>query len=403
MLKRDNSVVFLGAWIDACALWRLYMPFLNLPGSGFYVFKSRPKFDLFAGVDVVVVQRCCTQPQYEFLKIARMLGLKIVYDLDDDVWNLPDYNPAAQALLQFKAGFAACIQMVDAVTVSTKTLAKVVKKNVGRMVNLYTNSEIPIFVCENRLDERMFVAPHRSNNVIVGWAGSSSHIGDLALVEDAVVAASTEFPETQFEFRGCVLASDSKLLGVPSFTHKPWMPVPEFGARMPLWGWSVALAPVTNHDFNSSKSGIKMLEAAYCKIPCLASWVRPYEEICFRDSELKWLLCAGPSAFTTKLRVLLNEPARREELGQRLYNVMHEHYSFKGAHESWQEVFSWLGAPAPVEPELVSTEQLGIPKRELARLANNVVGGSRAALYNNVTQLSQARAGALRLAKELPE
>lgn len=338
--------MFLGAWLDACALWRLYKPFLNLPGSSFYIFRDRPKFDLFSGADTIVVQRCCTQPQYQFLDIARKLEIKIVYDLDDDIWNIPEYNPAHGPLTHYRQGFAACIGMVDAVTVSTKTLAKVVKKHVPGMLNQRTGKEIPVFVCENRIDQRMFVTPKKNEEqTIVGWAGSSSHVGDLVLVEDAILAAAKEHPKVRFEYRGCMPQPNSQVPKLETFQQKPWSPVPEFGARMPLWGWSIALCPVTNHEFNNSKSCIKMLEAAYCKIPCLASWVTPYEEFCSKDKELRWLLCAGASAFTTKLRILLNEPDRCKELGQRMYDVMDKYYSFHGQpHEGWTKVFEFCSS-----------------------------------------------------------
>jgi hypothetical protein len=313
------------------------MPFLNMPGSSFFIFKERPDYAQIAGNDIVAVQRCCTQPQFDFIRIMRQLELKVIYDLDDHIWDIPEYNPAYAVLSQFRNGFNSCISVVDAVTVSTKELAKAVRKHVKPLKNLETGKEIPIIVCENRLDEKWFIPPVKKEQFIVGWAGSSSHIGDLDLVEDALIACSEEHPEVAIEFRGCAPKADSKIHKLPTYTQKLWSPVAEFGARMPLWGWSIALAPVTSHDFNNSKSNIKILEAAYCKIPCLASYCRPYADFCSLDPELKWLLCAGPSAWTTKLRELINDKARCDDLWQRMYNVMQEHFSFRQPHEGWEQ------------------------------------------------------------------
>lgn len=339
MLERKDAVVWLGAWLDACCLWRLYMPHLSMPGSKFFIFAQRPDFNVIAGNDICVVQRCCTQGQFNFIQTAAQLDMRIVYDLDDNVWELPTYNPAHGPLTQAREGFKACIRMVDVVSVSTKTLAMAVRKHVKFMTNIRTGKEIPIIVAENRMEERMFIPPVRREGLVVGWAGSSSHVGDLSIVEEALLKCSEEIPEMEVEFRGCELAGDSPLLQLKNFTHKLWTPVPEFGARMPLWGWTIALAPVTEHVFNDSKSCIKMLEAAYSKIPCLASWVRPYDEMCSHDKELKWLLCPGPSAWYTKLRALLNDEAMRKHYGERLYAVAKQYYSFDKPHEGWGEVF----------------------------------------------------------------
>src|SRR6266403_2129133 len=105
MLTREHAIVFCASWVDACACWRLYMPHLNMPGSSFFCFAQRPNFNVIAGNDICVVQRCCTQAQFEFLKVVAGLGMKIVYDLDDNVWNIPEYNPAYQGLMHQREGF----------------------------------------------------------------------------------------------------------------------------------------------------------------------------------------------------------------------------------------------------------------------------------------------------------
>lgn len=338
-MKRQNSVVFIAAYTDACALWRLYMPHIAMPESGFFYFEQKPDWTKIAGYDRVVVQRCCTNAQYEFLRVCQALGMKIIYDLDDNVWEIPKYNPAYGAFNAYRLGFNACIRMVDVVTVSTRVLGQAVRKHVGhrQMFNLVTGKPIPIVVAENRIEERLFVRPAQPDPLLVGWAGSSSHIGDLDLVEDAIEQCAAEFPAMQFEFRGCVLAEDSRIRNVPGFRHKLWTPVAEYAARMPIWKWSVALAPVHDLPFNASKSAIKMVEAGYCGIPCLASHVQPYADFCAKDRELRWLLCVTAGQFTRKLRELLNEPERRAELGARMRAVVDAHYSYNRPHEGWTE------------------------------------------------------------------
>lgn len=343
MLLRENAYCMIGAWLDACALYRMFIPHCNLPGSSFYLFASKPDFSVITGNDTVFVQRCYTQGQFDFIRTVRMLEQKIVYDLDDNVWEIPDYNPAKTILHRCRDGFNACIRHVDMVTVSTDALAKAVRKHVKFMVNAKTGKEIPIIVVENKLDTRMLADPYICDNLIVGWGGSSSHVGDLPIIAPAIESLAKAHPTVNFEFRG--IPAPPPLNTYENVRFRPWMPVAEYGMRMPRFGWGISLAPVTDCAFNEAKSAIKMLEAGYCGIPCLASWIRPYEKVCVsHDPELKWLLCAGVTAWETKLRELINEPAKREYYGKRLQQVVLQHYSFNTAHPGWEKVSSTLRA-----------------------------------------------------------
>lgn len=335
-MKR-NSRVFLGAWLDACALWRMFIPHLNMPGSGFFVFARHPDYNLIAGEDVVVVQRCCTYPQYEFLQTLRKLGLKIVYDLDDNMWEVPSFNPAHKSLEAYREGFAHCMRWTDVISVSTLPLQKAVRNHVKNLKNNETGKEIPVIVAENRIDEKMFAKPIKSDKFIVGWAGSSSHIGDLKVISPAIIANAKENPTVRFQFRGCPPPDD--IAQMPNVDFKLWSTVAEFGLRMPMWGWSIALAPLADEDFNDAKSNIKILESAYCSIPTLASWAMPYDYFTSFDPELRWLLCT-PGQWESKLRTLIHDHAMREELGRRSNKVMKDRFSFGTVHEGWERVFS---------------------------------------------------------------
>lgn len=346
MLPRPNAVLFLGAaaGVDACSLWRLYKPHLSLPGSGFFAFTNKPDFPFVVSFSAVVVSRCFLKPQYEFLKFAISVGIKIIYDLDDDIWDIPKANMAYGILGPHKQGFKACMQLVDVITVSTQTLKKVVLRNVSNLINSRTGKAIPVIVCENRIFEPMCAPPaplEEKEKVRIGWGGSDSHRGDMGAVMPALVAIAQE-PNVEIEFRGGVIPN-LPLAGMSNFTQEYWVPVAEYLARMPRWGWDVALAPVSDDPFNNSKSCIKMVEAAYCGIPCLASMMRPYEEFCHWDTELRYLLCAGTSAWSKKLRELVNDRARRLYLGERMRKVMSDHYSFNRPHEGWRAALNAAG------------------------------------------------------------
>src|SRR5215472_9803216 len=97
MLDRDNAIVFLPSWVDACALWRMYMPYAEMEGTSFFAF-TQPIFQLILDKDIAVVQRCYSQAQYNFIRACRNAGMKVIMDLDDDMWHIPPHNPAYEML-----------------------------------------------------------------------------------------------------------------------------------------------------------------------------------------------------------------------------------------------------------------------------------------------------------------
>lgn len=313
------------------------MPHMNYVGSSFFVFANHPNFSRIVGQDVVVVQRCCTKSHFQFIQLMRKLGMTIVYDLDDNMWEIPKFNPAHNVLSSHREGFAACMAYVDVISVSTKRLKRAVEKHVGVRRNPDTKLEIPIIVVENKLEPRLFADPVQREGVTVGWAGSSSHMGDFDEMRDGLIEAAREHQNVTFEFRGCPPPKEIEVL--PNFRFKLWLPVAEFCSRMPTWGWSIGLAPLVDNNFNAAKSSIKMLESAYCGIPCLASHVDPYDNFCSHDPELRWLLCYGKYQWANKLRELINDKARREELGRRARKVAEEHYFWQENHDGWKQVF----------------------------------------------------------------
>jgi glycosyltransferase involved in cell wall biosynthesis len=111
------------------------------------------------------------------------------------------------------------------------------------------------------------------------------------------------------------------------------------------------LAPLVDNNFNAAKSNIKVLESAYCGVPCLASWIEPYDNFCSHDRELRWLLCQGSLGWEKKLRELIHDKARREDLGKRAKAVATEHYTWNGEHAGWNQI---LEAAAVAQKRVVS-------------------------------------------------
>lgn len=337
-METDRIVAYLPAWLDGCALYRMWLPHLHTPGSKFVFSPQRIRLDEFADANICVVQRQCTQPNYEALKMIKNSGSKIIYDLDDDLWSLPASNPAKDAFVRMRDGFGICAEVCDAVTVSTKILASAVRTALPKL-------KLPIFVVRNAVDFALFnntecdcVQKEREDKVVVGWGGSNTHAGDIVYAWGALEELIEEEENLYLEFVG--MAPPKRIEKHPRVRVRQWVPVAQYGARLKTWGWDVVLAPLDANRFNRSKSNIKFLEAGAIGAVALGSPVQPYNEFCAHASELQWLLCSSKRDWKIKIKELIHNPALRVSLAKKIRDVTEQHFSVDRVVETeWKAAF----------------------------------------------------------------
>lgn len=340
-----NNLSFAPAGIDACALWRMWMPHLNIPHSRFLFTEGAPDINAMSECDIVVVQRLMMEGNVQFLNVARAHGLKIIYDLDDNVWNLPASNPAAHFFHREESvkGLEACAQYADAITVSTKELQQVVRHQWSWMKNTTTGKSIEIIHIDNAIDFKLFqppVLPRDEDKIVIGWAGSNTHGGDVKLVWELLPYILEKYPNVFLEFVG--QACPEKIKFHERVFQRPWIHVSEFHARFATWNWDIALAPLQQHKFNRSKSSIKMQEAGALSTPCLAQDIAPYKYFCSFSKSLDWLLCDDWD-WEKKLCTLIEDKSFRKDIGQLAYINTLANFSIERTALQWQELAHTLG------------------------------------------------------------
>jgi glycosyltransferase involved in cell wall biosynthesis len=333
----------------------MFIPYINTPRST-YLFRHGPLLsDYFKGYDIAVVQRQVSEQNHMAMARIREQGLKIVYDLDDNIWALPEYNPAKQVFDRNLDGFRKCAELAHILTVSTIGLATAAK------TGFRLNKEI--FVIPNSIDFNMYRKKdikRYDERVVIGWGGSNTHSEDVSQAFEVICDVLDNSPSAYMEIVGSP-ATDTRLetivvqgkkkqrkVFIPSkiskhvkTNFKVWVPVGEYPNRMCSWGWDISVAPLQDNRFNRSKSNLKMLEAAVMKIPCLVSDVQPYNEFCsLGGDDLRWLLCRTDRDWKNKLTVLVNEPERREHIGNLMYDVAFKFFNIDNVKNNWNYVFS---------------------------------------------------------------
>jgi GT2 family glycosyltransferase/glycosyltransferase involved in cell wall biosynthesis len=222
--------------------------------------------------DIIVTQRyAISAPRAadRLFEHAHRTRARLVYDLDDDLLNIPPSHPDAHQLRPLGKAVRRMLAAADAVWVSTPGLAT-------RLSPIRPDA----IVIENRLDERIWThapppAGLHDHPVRILCMGTGTHDRDFALIEPALLRLKAEHGERiAVEVLGMTsrneLPPSLHRIGPPTHATRSY---PGFvnwlTTRQPRW--HIGLAPLLDTAFNGSKSSIKAMDYAALGLAVLAS------------------------------------------------------------------------------------------------------------------------------------
>lgn len=186
-----------------------------------------------------------------------------VAELDDYLLNLPMKNGHRGQLPQdMQRVLKRWLDLTDRLVVSTTPLAEA-------MAKLHRD----IRVVHNRLPPERWghlsSLRRQGQRPRVGWAGGSSHQGDLELIADVLKALAGE---VEWVFLGMCPAP------MRSYLHEHHTPVniASYPQKLASLNLDLAVAPLEHNLFNDCKSNLKLLEYGACGYPVVCSDVAAY-------------------------------------------------------------------------------------------------------------------------------
>ena len=216
--------------------------------------------------DVIVLQRQTSDEQIRGASDYRSYSnAKLIFELDDYLPNVPISNAHKKNLPpDLVRRLRKAMSICDRIVVSTDPL---------REAMLPFHDEI--VVLPNYLPKKLWGAiPERTESDLkrkprIGWAGGSSHTGDLRMVADVVRALADR---VDWVFLGM------KPEGVDEHITEFHVGVPlgEYPAKLAALDLDLALAPLEENQFNECKSNLRLLEYGICGYPVIATDVTPY-------------------------------------------------------------------------------------------------------------------------------
>ncbi|QEQ93583.1 glycosyltransferase [Streptomyces phage Zuko] len=293
---------------SGCQAYRIRFPFMAMKemdptlvlGIGTTI---RPEAKELA--DVIIGQRVCMKgPSSLWVRWAKEGQKKLVYELDDDLWNIDPSNERAYYYFNdrdLQRRLLENIKLAHVVTVSTPELAEMVwEKTRHPNIHVIPNA-VPAWLTDHE--------PGQNHHV--GWGGSPTHHGDFGLLRQGMKKFLQHNPDKTFHTIGMDYAEWMKL-PKGQCVHTPWVPTPEDFFR--TIDYLVGVAPLADTVFNRSKSDIKFLELAALGIPTLASDVAPYRSIKDGDTGV---LIKNDHEWGRTLKATVDEPETFHEMGER--------------------------------------------------------------------------------------
>ena len=255
--------------------------------------------------------------------MARKYGKKLVFDVDDSLWDIREDNPAYKV---YKKGsesiknFTSMVNEVDYMTTTNLTLKHVITHNTFKK-----HEDITIF--PNYIDFKLY--KHRSpfrddHNIRLLHYGSTTHFVSLQEeeFEKGVDKIFKEYPNVTFKNIGGRIQKYKERWGERyeiGFGHSnvyTWIKdkFPEFMDET-----DIIVAPLSDNLYNRCKSSIKFIESASAKKPGVWQDIRQYKEVINGENGL---LAYRADDWYKQIKKLIDDKELRRKMGENAYNTV---------------------------------------------------------------------------------
>lgn len=206
--------------------------------------------------DTIIIQRPHTEHHAGAILQAQIMGIKVIIDLDDDVLNVPEHNPAYEIYNGHNRKYVhECILYADEIWCSTEGIKKECSrynKNIHVIPNAHNDYMFPVE------QKKLFNA---GSNMIT-YRGGRTHILDLFEKMHQIADVMNENPDHEFRFIG-TQSYELESLTRENHSYTSRLPVIQYLRYLYDLNPLLMLCPLQNNKLNRSKSNISWMEATY--------------------------------------------------------------------------------------------------------------------------------------------
>jgi hypothetical protein len=325
--------------------------------------------------DAVVFSRADTPVTSLILREAKEAGVRIIYDIDDNLFLLPPSIPAYSAWHHRGSTkntprfwyLKRNIRLADVLTVSTEALGRQLCNSEPH--SLRARNDFILLPNQVLASEWQDVEPagKDAGEIWVGWMGIYNHWDDWRDIAPYIEPVIVKRPNVKLV-----------VLGMPEIAHlfpalrkSDQLIIGDFVAPediRPYWSFvksfDVALAPTSPCPFNESKSDLKMLQYGAAGVPVIAS------KTTYDGWQEHATILSEARSWGVALAAILDRLPEARAQAERLRRFVLKHRTYEANFTRW---LGALGRPKLPEQKRLSPAALaetGEPTR-LASLARN--------------------------------
>lgn len=277
----------------------------------------------------------------EEIRRARAAGQVILYDIDDDLWNIPLWSPASRAMHKLIKARAVDLEVVNANIAACDGVVTPTRYLAGELAQRFPG--VPVHVLPPGIDPAPYEGLEHTRDawceLVVGWMGSISHhlqhLRSMQVALDCLPGLGAELNRL-----GAIQGDRGELLldEVPCrVRHVPWGGVDELPAKMAAL--DVGIIPRVAERFHEGQSITSGLQYAAAGVPFIASNTLEYA---FLRGQGVGLIADGIADWRGVLGDLLRDHAWRKEEAERGRKIAFDLYGLEATGRRYNDAFSAL-------------------------------------------------------------
>lgn len=324
-INRTLTFGFVPHSFDGSSYYRVWLPIRHFQQESHHrVFAAKPgSFEADAEqvreFDALGFQRPAGREGARMLE--KLVGhTKLVYEVDDDMLNATTAGIPSLVSKQLRESVKRCVRLCDMVTTTNEYLADTLRPY---------NDNIKILPNHIKAGMLDIVRPQR-DKVTIGWAGGTSHLGDMVTVMDPLRKVLDDNPDVEMHFMG----TDLSPLVKHECRFSPWKS--DVGDYYKQVDFDIAIAPSEDTLFNRSKTWIRALEMGALGIPIVAQNRLPYSDYVI-DGKTGFLVNTEEEWYD-RITELINDPDMRAEMGAAA-RVQASEWTIEEGWKKWEAAY----------------------------------------------------------------
>lgn len=288
--------------------------------------------------DVVILQRKLL-PIWQ-LRLLRHLAPRLIYDIDDSLFQRDSYSRKGPESWARLAGFWATIYAADAVTVGNGYL----KSRADAYVDSHKVHVVPTCVDLDRYPTARHKRGPATAKLV--WIGQRSTLPSLGLAREHLAAACGRLPGLELR----VICDHYPDLEGVSVVRRTWS---SDGETAELADADIGINWLPDDSWSRGKCGLKVLQYMAAGLPVVANPVGMNREMIIHGQT--GLLASTPHEWGQAIERLASSPKLRQEMGRRGRQLVEERFGVERWAPRFASIVEQVARFGSAEPVLEPT------------------------------------------------